>query len=738
MVRAAPPGAAAGEAPVLRLDSARAREQLGWAPRWDLPQALDATVDWHVRRREGADMRDGDPAPDRGLLRRRYGVRVSIGIVGLGYVGLPLAIAFAEAGEEVIGVDVDPGKIQGLRSGVSHIEDIPSEQLAAVMDRMEFTTRAVDLHGAEAILICVPTPLNRNREPDLGPLLGAARTLAGVIAKGQLVVLESTTFPGTTRDHLVPLLEESGLVAGRDFSLAFSPERVDPGRTDYTIANTPKIVGGLTPDCTARALDVYGRVCGTLVPVSTPEVAEMAKLLENIFRSVNIALVNELAMLADRMKIDIWEVVDAASSKPFGFMRFEPGPGMGGHCLPVDPFYLTWKAREYDMVTEFIELAGKVNKQMPYFCLEKIERALNEAGKPVKGSRMLIVGVAYKGGVGDLRESPALKIIELLQERGGDVRYHDPHVAELPAHGLRSVELAGAQCDLAVIVTAHPGVDHGLLVDAVAGRARPARRHALARRRHRHSAVDVAQRGRDHRRRGALAGDRQRGGARVLVAPQRADPRGHRGDVPRRVQPGGGDDLGEPAGARGDDGEPGRHRLQRGEREDLRVARGDERDRGAGAQRGELARADAAHEADVRPGRGAQRLRVGPVAGDDERHARPRGSRRSRPRRPSRPRAAPRRARSRPRRPRSARRTCAGRSGSRGRGRRAARRGRGGGPARTRSGRRRRRPRPRSAPATARGRRRTRPPPRASRRGSSAGRRAACCARGSACSPPRA
>ena len=389
---------------------------------------------------------------------------VSIGIVGLGYVGLPLAIVFAEAGEQVVGVDVDPAKVQGLRSGTWHIEDIPSERLAAVMNRMEFTTRAVDLHEAEAILICVPTPLNRNREPDLGPLLGAARTLAGVIAKGQLIVLESTTFPGTTRDHLVPLLEESGLNAGSDFSLAFSPERVDPGRTDYTIANTPKIVGGLTPSCTERALGVYGRVCGTLVPVSTPEVAEMAKLLENIFRSVNIALVNELAILADRMDIDIWEVVDAAATKPFGFMRFEPGPGMGGHCLPVDPFYLTWKAREYDMVTEFIELAGKVNKQMPYFCLEKIERALNDAGKPVRDSRILMVGVAYKGGVGDLRESPALKIIELLRERGGDVRYHDPHVAELPQFGLRSAEL-GEEIDLAVIVTAHPGVDHGGIVD---------------------------------------------------------------------------------------------------------------------------------------------------------------------------------------------------------------------------------------------------------------------------------
>jgi UDP-N-acetyl-D-glucosamine dehydrogenase len=389
---------------------------------------------------------------------------MSIGIVGLGYVGLPLAVAFAEAGEDVIGVDVDASKIAGLRAGRSHVEDIPAEWLERVAGRIEYTTRAVDLHQAEAILVCVPTPLNRNREPDLGPLLGAAQTLAGVMAKGQLVVLESTTFPGTTRDHLVPLLEESGLVAGEDFSLAGSPERVDPGRTDYTIANTPKIVGGLTPACTARAVEVYGRICEQLVPVSTPEVAELAKLLENIFRSVNIALVNELAILADRMGTDIWEVVDAAATKPFGFMRFEPGPGMGGHCLPVDPFYLTWKAREYDMVTEFIELAGKVNMHMPYFCLEKIERALNDAGKAVHGSRILLVGVAYKAGVGDLREAPALKIIELLRARGGDVSYHDPHVPELPQFGLRSAEL-GAEVDLAVIVTAHPGVDHGAIVE---------------------------------------------------------------------------------------------------------------------------------------------------------------------------------------------------------------------------------------------------------------------------------
>ncbi len=387
---------------------------------------------------------------------------MSVGIVGLGYVGLPLAVGFAEAGVDVIGVDVDQGKIAALREGQSHIEDIPSERLGAVLDRCSFTTRFVELHEAEAILVCVPTPLTRNREPDLGPLLNASRALAGVIARGQLVVLESTTFPGTTREHLVPLLEESGLRAGEDFSLAFSPERVDPGRTDFTLRNTPKVVGGLTPACTDRAVELYGRVCDTLVPVSTPEVAELSKLLENIFRSVNIALVNEMAMLADRMGIDIWEVIDAAATKPFGFTRFDPGPGMGGHCLPVDPFYLTWKAREYDMSTEFIELAGKVNQAMPYFCLEKIERTLNDDGKAVKGAKVLVLGVAYKAGTTDMRESPALKIVDLLVERGAEVAYHDPFVADIGRHGLRSiaVEQGLEGCDIAVIVTAHPGVDH--------------------------------------------------------------------------------------------------------------------------------------------------------------------------------------------------------------------------------------------------------------------------------------
>jgi UDP-N-acetyl-D-glucosamine dehydrogenase len=394
---------------------------------------------------------------------------MKIGIVGLGYVGLPLAMEFADAGHEVIGVDVDLGKVAALRDGRSHIEDVPDARLAAVTDRCSFSTRFTDLHVADAVLICVPTPLTANREPELGPLLSAARALSGVIRAGQVIVLESTTFPGTTRDYLVPLLEESGLRAGTDFALAFSPERVDPGRTDYTIATTPKIVGGLTAACTERASEVYATICTEVVPVGTPEVAEMAKLLENIFRSVNIALVNEMAMLADRMGIDIWEVVDAASTKPFGFMRFEPGPGMGGHCLPVDPFYLTWRAREYDFATEFIELAGKVNQTTPYFCLEQIERALNDARRSVKGARILVLGVSYKPGVGDIRESPALKIIDLLQARGAEISYHDAFVPELPSRGLANRELDEAlqEADLVAIVTAHPGIDHALVARSV-------------------------------------------------------------------------------------------------------------------------------------------------------------------------------------------------------------------------------------------------------------------------------
>jgi len=393
---------------------------------------------------------------------------MSIGVIGLGYVGVPLAVAFAEAGEDVVGVDVDSRTVASLREGVSHVEDVSSERLAGLLDRFHPTTRYADLARVDAILVCVPTPLTPNREPDLGPLLGAARSLADVLQAGQLVVLESTTYPGTTRERLVPLLEESGMTAGTDFHVAFSPERVDPGRTDHTMRTTPKVVGGLTEACAERARELYERICDTVVPVSSPEAAELTKLLENIFRSVNIAMVNELAILADRMGIDIWEVVDAASTKPYGFMRFDPGPGMGGHCLPVDPFYLSWRAREFDFATEFIELAGKVNQQMPYHCFERVERALNDAGKAVRGSRVLVLGVSYKAGVGDTRESPALKIMDLLADRGAQLSYHDPHVPELPSLGLSSTALddAVAGSDLVLLVTAHPGVDHVAVAQA--------------------------------------------------------------------------------------------------------------------------------------------------------------------------------------------------------------------------------------------------------------------------------
>jgi UDP-N-acetyl-D-glucosamine dehydrogenase len=394
---------------------------------------------------------------------------MAVGVIGMGYVGLPLAVAFAEAGRDVVAFDVDASKVSALRDGRSYIEDVSDEALAAAAPRITATGDSSALAGCEALLICVPTPLTVNREPDLGPLLNASHVLAEVLQPGQLVVLESTTYPGTTRDRLAPILAESGLAPGTDFNLAFSPERVDPGRTDFTMRTTPKVVGGLTEACGDRAAALYGEVCDTVVRVSTPEAAELTKLLENIFRSVNIALVNELAMLCDRMGIDIWEVVDAASTKPYGFMRFEPGPGMGGHCLPVDPFYLSWRAREFDMATEFIELAGKINQQMPYHCVSKLERMLNEAGKPVRGAVVSVLGVAYKPGVGDVRESPALKILTLLAALGADLRYHDPYVPRLPEHELSSTPLDEALdgADVVVIVTAHPGIDHDAAVQQV-------------------------------------------------------------------------------------------------------------------------------------------------------------------------------------------------------------------------------------------------------------------------------
>ena len=391
---------------------------------------------------------------------------MKLGIVGLGYVGLPLAVEFAEAGCDVVGVDVDPRRVERLRHSESDVEDIPSDRLRAVAGRFTATDTYRALAGCEAVIICIPTPLANHREPDLSYLVDAATHLSRVLHEGRLVVLESTTYPGTTRERLLPILEESGLAAGRDFNLAYSPERIDPGRTDHTIRNTPKLVGGITGECRRRAADLYRLICEEVIEVSSPEVAELTKLLENVFRSVNIALVNELAQLCDRMGIDVWEVVDAAATKPFGFMRFDPGPGMGGHCLPVDPFYLAFKAREHDFYTEFIELAGKLNQAQPQFCVEKIERALNSVSKPVRGSRVLIVGVAYKGGVGDLREAPAIKIIRGLRELGAEISYHDPHVATVPELSLESVGLDGAvaEADLVCIVTVHPEVDHERVV----------------------------------------------------------------------------------------------------------------------------------------------------------------------------------------------------------------------------------------------------------------------------------
>jgi UDP-N-acetyl-D-glucosamine dehydrogenase len=391
---------------------------------------------------------------------------MKIGIVGLGYVGLPLAVAFAEAGHEVTGLDLDAAKVESLNAGRSYIEDVPDAALAPLGERLRASTDYADLSACDAVVVCVPTPLTSSREPDLAYLLEAGASLAAVLRPGQLVVLESTTYPGTTREQLTPLLEGSGLTVGEDLFVAFSPERIDPGRTDYTIRTTPKLVGGMTAACTERARALYSLVCDEVVVVSTPEAAELSKLLENVFRSVNIAFVNELAQLCDRLGIDVWEVLDAAATKPFGFMRFDPGPGMGGHCLPVDPFYLGFRAREQGFYPEFIELAGKVNQAQPAFCVERIERLLNQASKSVKGSRILVLGAGYKAGSGDTRESPALTILRLLAALEAEISYHDPFVPELPELGLASSDLDGAlaSTDLVAIVTAHPGIDYADVV----------------------------------------------------------------------------------------------------------------------------------------------------------------------------------------------------------------------------------------------------------------------------------
>jgi UDP-N-acetyl-D-glucosamine dehydrogenase len=389
-----------------------------------------------------------------------------VAIVGAGYVGMPLARVFADAGKNVVLVDVDQEVVDGINRGESHIGDVPSETLKTLVDagRVSATTDYDALKDVDAILIALPTPLSAHREPDLTIVESAVAEIAPRLRKGQVVVLESTTYPGTTRESLQPILERSGLKAGEDFHLAFSPERVDPGRIDWTTKNTPKLVGGLTPACTERAVELYRSAVDTVVPLSSPEAAEMTKLLENIFRAVNIALVNELAQLCERMEVDVWEVVEAAETKPFGFMSFKPGPGLGGHCIPIDPFYLTWKAREYDFYTEFIDLAGKVNSNMPFFCRSLISQALNHgAEKSVKGSRILILGVSYKADIDDVRESPAKKIVELLHKAGAEVSYHDPHVEEFD--GMRCVDYAPESFDCVVIVTAHSSIDYADLVE---------------------------------------------------------------------------------------------------------------------------------------------------------------------------------------------------------------------------------------------------------------------------------
>jgi UDP-N-acetyl-D-glucosamine dehydrogenase len=413
-----------------------------------------------------------DPLMRDLLLSRINDRSARIVIVGLGYVGLPLALEFARAGFRVDGYDVNESAVRALMDGHSHIQDVSDEDLQREIDRGTFraSTDESVMATADAILIAVPTPLVKTRDPDMRYVLASVDAVARHCHPGLLTVLESTTYPGTTRELMQPKLEACGLEIGVDAFLAFSPERVDPGNPKYNIKNTPKVVGGITPACTDLAAALYGAAIDSIVPVSTPEAAELVKLLENTFRSVNIGLVNEMAMVCDRLGVDVWEVIDAAGSKPFGFMKFTPGPGIGGHCIPLDPHYLAWKMRTLNYKTRFIDLASEINSAMPDYVVEKVARALNDVRKPVAGSHVLVLGVAYKKNIDDVRESPALDVIRLLEARGAEVSFHDPYVAQIREEGTEhiSVPLTSKTLeavDAVVIVTDHDNVDYDLVVD---------------------------------------------------------------------------------------------------------------------------------------------------------------------------------------------------------------------------------------------------------------------------------
>ena len=402
------------------------------------------------------------------LLDKIAGREAVIGIVGLGYVGLPLAVAFAQEGFKVIGVDVDTGKIDSLNRGESYVEDISSAILGPLVDSglISATTDYAAMAAVDAVSICVPTPLRKTKDPDISYIIHAADCLATYMppGQGQLIVLESTTYPGTTDEIVLPRFQDNGMEVGRDFFMAFSPERIDPGRTDYTVRTTPKVIGGATPDCLEVAVALYGTVVDRPVPVSGTATAEMVKLLENTFRAVNIGLVNEVALMCDRLGLNVWEVVGAAATKPYGFMPFYPGPGLGGHCIPIDPQYLSWKLRTLNYTARFIELAAEVNSHMPDYVVSKVGDALNAERKAINGSRVLVLGVAYKRDVGDVRESPALDVIHLLQQRGAEVSYHDPYVSSLRREGMAMdssplTDAALAAADCVVVVTDHSAFD---------------------------------------------------------------------------------------------------------------------------------------------------------------------------------------------------------------------------------------------------------------------------------------